>query len=92
MNPKHLLLIQVYMPTNKYEDETAEHIYEKIRQITEEDVKDCRKTLMGHWNDIVGEGKEDQVIGEYGMGKHTERGVGLISFIGKISVYIKYLV
>ena len=35
---------------------------------------------MGNCNAVVGEGKEDRVVGKFGLGKRNDRGERLIEF------------
>jgi len=35
---------------------------------------------MGDWNAIVGETRDDKEVGEFGLGKHNNRGEGLVEF------------
>jgi hypothetical protein len=39
---------------------------------------------MGDWNAVVGEGREDGVVGDFGLGTRNERGQMLVDFCIKI--------
>ena len=43
---------------------------------------------MGDWNSVVGEGVEEKVTGEYGLGTRNERGERLIEFCNKFQLVI----
>src|ERR1043165_7041376 len=36
--------------------------------------------IMGHWNAVVGEGRDQDEIGEFGLGRRNERGERLVEF------------
>lgn len=79
MLPKDLVILQVYMPTTRYEDEDIEMMYSKIDSIMEEE-GDCCKLILGDWNAVVGEGEEGKEVGKYGLGTRNRRGERLIEF------------
>ena len=78
--PVDIKIIQVYMPTTASEEEEVEEIYEVI----EEELKKTRgknyTVMMGDWNASVGEGREGNCVGNYGLGKRNERGQKLVDF------------
>lgn len=36
--------------------------------------------MMGNWNAVVGEGKENPLVGKFGLGKRNRRGQRLVDF------------
>ncbi|XP_049765311.1 uncharacterized protein LOC126094789 isoform X1 [Schistocerca cancellata] len=44
--------------------------------------------VMGDWNAVLGEGVEEKVTGEYGLGTRNERGERLIEFCNKFQLVI----
>jgi len=60
------------MPTSEAEEELVDAMYKKVEELldTETTGKDYT-VIMGDWNAVVGEGKEDKYIGHYGLGWRT---------------------
>ena len=69
------------MPTPEAEEELVDDMYEKVEEFldTETKGKDYM-VIMGDWNAVVGEGKEDKCIGHYGLGWRNDRGEKLVEF------------
>jgi len=57
--PVDVVLIQVYMPTTNAEDEEVEAMYEEIEQLVKKEKAADQVIIMGDWNAIVGEGRDD---------------------------------
>ena len=55
--PVDMVLIQVYMPTMKYEDEEVEQIYDQIEDIIRRQKVNTNVIVMGDFNARVGEGR-----------------------------------
>ena len=52
--------MQVYMTTTYYKDEEVDAVHERIEKLLDMATKGKDYTLvMGDWNAVVGEGKED---------------------------------
>ena len=60
--PVDIILIQVYMPTRKYEDDEVEQIYDQIEDITRKQKGNANVIVMGDFNARVGEGSDGKVI------------------------------
>ena len=86
--PVDIVLIQVYMPTTKYEDWDVEQIYEQIKDIIRRQRGDANVIVMGDFNARVGEGSDGKVIGKYGLEKRNDRGQMLSDFCKKNSLVI----
>ena len=78
--PTNIVVLQVYMPTSPHSDEEVEAVYEKLEQLSQ-NVKGTEYLIvMGDWNAVVGEQKEENCVGEFGLGKRNDRGQRLIEF------------
>jgi exonuclease III len=78
--PVDLVVIQVYMPTTEHEDEEIEQIYEKVEGMIKQERGRFCVIIMGDMNAVVGEGREGEEIGNYGLGRRNERGEMLMEF------------
>jgi len=57
------------MPTTEHSEEEVEDMYEKIEQLVGDATKGKHYTIvMGDFNAVVGECKEDIYIDHYGLG------------------------
>jgi len=74
-NPTDVVILQIYMPTSEAEQELVDAMYEKVEELlyTETTGKDYT-VIMGDWNAVVGEGKEDKFIVHYSLGWRNDRG------------------
>ncbi len=77
--PKDLVIVQVYMPTSKHEDDEVERMYDKMEEIIEQE-RNCCTIIMGDFNAVVGEGSDTPEIGKFGLGKRNARGQKLVDF------------
>ncbi|KAI5741951.1 hypothetical protein M8J77_001464 [Diaphorina citri] len=77
---ENLAIIQTYFPTSAYTDEEVEEVYDQLDEVL--DLVDNNDTLivLGDWNAVVGDIKEDNVTGNYGYGRRNRRGQRLIDF------------
>ena len=79
--PVNILIMQVYMPTPKYEDDEVEKLYDTIEEIVEEDGKgDTNSIILGDWNSVDGEESYKNIVGSHGLGRRSHRGQMLIEF------------
>jgi exonuclease III len=78
--PKDVVFIQVYMPTSAHTDEEVEDLYSQIEEMIRREEKDSWIILMGDMNAVVGEGKEDKIVGNFGYGVRNDRGDMLVNF------------
>lgn len=75
-----LNVIQVYAPTQQHDDETIENFYSSLEQLTSLTKSQDINIIMGDFNAKVGKGKEEDVVGNYGLGMRNDRGDRLIRF------------
>ena len=79
-NPFNTNMIQVYIPTQDYEDENIEEFYEQIQSAVSYTKSSDIICIMGDLNAKVGNVKDSKIIGNYGFGKQNESGSRLIEF------------
>src|SRR5215469_13433055 len=80
-NPVDILIIQVYMPTSSHADEEVEVIYAQVNELLLKEGKGKVNAIcLGDWNSVVGEGRDRDIVGAYGLGKRNERGEMLVDF------------
>lgn len=72
---KDLVLTQVYMPTSQHTHEEAVNI-ERWKKSWKK--RNACIAIMGNWKSVVGEGRQRDIFGIYGLGFINERGYWLI--------------
>ena len=77
---KDIVLIQVYMPTSEHSDEEVEKVYEQLEELLKEQKGSDYVVIMGDWNAVVGEGREELTVGKFGLGKRNQRGEEMVDF------------
>src|SRR6476619_6373461 len=75
-----MVIVQAYLPTTDYEDEKVEKLYDQQKEVLGKQKESEKVIVVGDFNAVVGEGKEDRVVGEFGLGKRNDRGERLIEF------------
>src|SRR6476661_7368130 len=73
-------IVQAYLPTTDYEDEEVEKLYDQLEEILGKQKGTDNVIVMGDFNAVVGEGKEDRVVEKFGLRKRNDRGERLIEF------------
>ena len=75
-----MVLIQLYMPTSVHEDDEVDAVYEELEELLRVQKGSDHVVIMGDWNAVVGEGRDELVIGKFGLGTRNERGDKLVDF------------
>jgi exonuclease III len=89
MKPVNILIIQVYAPCEDDEDEEKEQFYERLDQ-TVKTYKKGRECIvvMGDFNGKVGENKEENLIGPYGLGSRNDNGDRVVNFCRRHNLFV----
>ncbi|MGX9339100.1 hypothetical protein, partial [Pantoea dispersa] len=67
--------------TSDHEDEEVEKMYDEIEDIIHSEGRGRVNTIiMGDWNSVVGQGREANIVGQYGLGRRNKRGGMLVEF------------
>ena len=86
--PFNINMIQVYAPTQDYDDENIEEFYEQIHLAVSYTKSSDIICIMGYLNAKVGNVTDFNIIGNYGLGKQNERGQRLIEFCNENNMVI----
>ena len=86
--PFNINIIQVYAPTQDYDDETTEEFYEQIQSAVSYTKSSDIICIMGDLNAKVGNVTDLNIIANYGLGKQNERGQRLIEFCNENNMVI----
>ena len=81
MTPINMLTVQIYAPCEDDEDEEKERFYESLDQAIREFRKgrECL-VVMGDFNGKVGNSKEEDTVGPYGLGERNDNGERVVNF------------
>ena len=64
-------------------------MYARIEELLDKNTKGKDYVMvMGDWNAVVGEGREENIVGHYGLGTRNERGEKLVDFCRRQQLYI----
>src|SRR6476619_3677058 len=83
-----MVIVQAYLPTTNYEDEEVDKLYDQREEMLGKQKETDNVIVMGNLNAVVGEGKEDRVVGKFGLGKGNDRGERLIEFCNSQNLVI----
>ena len=88
-NPVDMLIIQVYAPTNDSPESEIEAFYEQVSNTMKLYKKntDCI-IIMGDFNGKVGEIKEEDIVGPYGLGQRNENGQNILDYCRRHNLMI----
>ena len=71
--PFNIAVIKVYAPTSDADDNEIEEFYQKLDTSRAQ----CRSQevliVMGDFNAKIGEGRDEDIVGPYGLGNRNER-------------------
>ena len=87
-DPVDIVLLQVYMPTSAEKDEEIESMYEQIEGLIRQGKATDNVIILGDWNAVVGEGREDGVVGDFGLGTRNARGQILVDFCKRLNMVV----
>lgn len=78
--PININIIQVYAPTADRPEEELDEFYEMMEQA----MRQCKpheiNLVMGDLNAKIGQGREGEVVGQFGLGVRNERGERLVEW------------
>ena len=73
--PASISLVQVYMPTSKYQDDQVDETYNITEEILEEERKGETNTIeLGDWNSVAGDKSHRNIAGPQRLGRISQRG------------------
>ena len=75
-----IVVIQTYMPPSDHEDEEVEALYEELEEMIDKEKGADYLIVMGDWNAVVGEGRDDKEVGSFELGNRNGRGQMLLEF------------
>lgn len=76
------------MPTSNADDEEIERIYEELNNLIDQTKSEDNVIIIGDMNATVGEGRDESIVGEFGLGNRNERGTRLIEFCARNNMII----
>ncbi|XP_060533769.1 craniofacial development protein 2-like [Cylas formicarius] len=86
--PFDLNIIQSYAPTTESSEQEMEEFYEQLRTALKHTRREEVNMMLGDMNAMVGQGKFEVVVGEFGLGVRNERGERLIEFCEEMNFTI----
>ena len=87
--PVDVIVIQVYAPTNDAPQTETEEFYSELENVVklQKKYQDCL-VVMGDFNGKVGDMKEDNIVGPFGLGQRNENGQSVIDYCRKYNLMI----
>ena len=76
----NISIIQVYAPTSQSSESDIDNFYDDLDKAKDHCKSQEIIIIMGDLNAKVGEGRFDNVVGEYGLGQRNERGERFIEW------------
>ena len=84
--PKNMTIIQVYAPTQDYDDDIVEEFYEELEDTIKKVPKKDLLVIQGDWNAKIGPDAYNQwagTVGRFGVGESNDRGMRLLECASK---------
>ena len=78
--PFDTCIIQVYAPTCDHSDEEVESFYDDVERAVQQCKRHDVVFVMGDMNAKVGRGREEDIVGPYGLGERNARGDRLVEW------------
>ena len=78
--PFNINIIQLYAPTQDYDEDEIEEFYEEAQQAIKHVKSGEILCIMGDMNAKVGTTPHDTIVGSFGLGERNDRGDRLIQF------------
>jgi hypothetical protein len=75
-----MIVNQIYFPTSNSEDDEIEQVYDSLDELLGISRNSDNVIIIGDFNAVVGEGKDNQIIGKHGLGTRNIRGERLVNF------------
>jgi len=87
--PVDLIIIQIYAPTSDATQDETGAFYEELEETIKMNRKyqDCL-IILGDFNGKVGDMKEEDIVGPFGLGQRNENGQNLVDCCRKHSLMI----
>jgi len=87
--PVNLLIIQAYAPCEDAEEEEKDGFYEAMDQVISQSRKgrECL-IVMGDFNGKVGNIKDDDIVGPYGLGTRNDNGQYLVDYCKRHNLFV----
>lgn len=76
--PLKLNVIQVYASQSDHPDHVVELFYDEAQNALEQTYKDEIIIIMGDFDSKIGQGRETDILGDFGWGARNDRGDRLI--------------
>jgi exonuclease III len=86
--PRDIVVIQVYFPTTEAEENEIEEMYARLEELCKLAKRSDNLIIIGHWNAVIGEGADRQVVGADGLGTRNEKGERLVDFYKQYDLVI----
>lgn len=78
--PANINLVQVYAPTTESSEEVIENFYAELKSVIDPlNGKDIT-IVMGDLNAKIGQGRETNIVGDFGLGERKDREDRLVEF------------
>src|SRR5437867_4071364 len=86
--PINVLLVQIYAPNEDEDEEEKDRFYERLDKV----IKEYRKgrecvIVMGDFNGKVGENREEDTIGPFGVGVRNDNGETVVNFCKRHNLF-----